>query len=105
MVSGPTPTGSSSHGVPASRAAEAAARMPSARAGVIVPVLTTSAPATAASSAASAWSSTIAGEAPRASSALAERFVATRLVTQCTSGVSSWTVLRSELVDAVISRA
>jgi hypothetical protein len=55
--------------------------------GAGVPRLTSSAPATPASSSASPGTSAIAGDAPTASSAFATRFVVTTLVTHWTSGV------------------
>ncbi len=82
----PAATGSITQGLRAAFAAATASRIAAACGEDMVPRLTTSASAIAANSATSSVLSTIAGEAPSASSAFAVVLVTTALVMLWTSG-------------------
>jgi len=73
----PTPTGSSTQGLPSLFAAAAAASMPTTQSADSVPMLTTSALASATNSSTSSGACTIAGDAPIASSAFAATSIET----------------------------
>jgi hypothetical protein len=66
-----------------------AASIASPRAGYSVPMLISTAPAMAANCVASLSSTTMAGDAPNASSTFAVKVCTTSLVRQCTSGFAS----------------
>jgi len=73
----PAPTGSSAHGRPRALAARAAFSIALTQAGESVPMLMTRAEEIATNSSTSSLAWTMAGEAPKASSALAVLFITT----------------------------
>ncbi len=92
-VDAPAPTGSSTTGMPRSRAAAPARNMLSIHGALRVPMFSTSAETMFTSSAISSRAWAMMGEAPAASSALAVTFMTTKLVMLCTRGASRRTAL------------
>ena len=86
----------------AAEAAAIAARIPSTQGGDRVPILMLSPAATAAKSPLSSAVWIIAGAAPAASTTLAAKFIATKLVMHCTSGAWSRSAISAMAGDVVI---
>ncbi len=96
----PAPAGSSTSGLPRVFACFPALSIAATRAGLRVPILSVTAPASAAISSTSSAASAMAGDAPLARRTLATKLAATKLVILWTKGLLSRSTLSASAVFA-----